>query len=69
MAKTVKRRSYKNFKEKVDWSAVYYCDEVDHAVEVITNMFIEVLDRHAPVSLISKEICTGLAKLVRLLHS
>ena len=48
MAKTVKRRSYKNFKEKVDWSAVYYCDEVDHAVEVITNLFIEVIDNHAP---------------------
>ena len=55
-ARTIRKRSYKNFNEKdflshlrqVDWSAVYYCQDVDLAVETFTSLFKNVLDEHAP---------------------
>ena len=55
-ARTIRKRSYKNFNEKdflnhlrqIDWSAVFYCQDVDVAVETFTRMFKFVLDEHAP---------------------
>ena len=55
-ARTVRKRSYKNFDQavffselsKVDWNVVYQCTSVDLCVEVLTRKFVEVLNIHAP---------------------
>ena len=55
-ARTIKRRSYKNFvvtdflKDlgQVDWLPVYLALDVDLAVSIFTGLFKEVLDLHAP---------------------
>ena len=55
-AQTIRKRSYLNFVQDdflrdlklVDWTAVYQCQEVDLATEVLTEKFRGVLDLHAP---------------------
>ena len=55
-ARTIRKRSYKNFNEEdflnhlrqIDWSAVFYCQDVDVAVETFTRMFKFVMDEHIP---------------------
>ena len=55
-ARTIKRRSYKNFilsrfldhLSQIDWTPVYIAQDVDHAVSIFTSLFSEVLDNHAP---------------------
>ena len=34
-----------------DWCTVYECKDVDMAVDVSTNMFLLVLNQHAPFGL------------------
>ena len=56
LAKTIRKRTYKNFilrdfladLRNVDWSDVFVCDDVDHATEILTMKFNSVLDLHAP---------------------
>ena len=53
---TVRKRSYKNFNptkflvdlQNQDWKQVLYCADLDQAVEIFTNMFLQILDNHAP---------------------
>ena len=55
-ARTIVRRSYKNFNihaflrdlSFVDWSDIYRCYNVDKSVELFTTKFVMVLDWHAP---------------------
>ena len=55
-AKTIRRRSYKNFLPeeflsdlaKVDWEEVYSSQDVDLAAEIFTRKFVQVLNPHAP---------------------
>ena len=55
-ARTVRKRSYKNFDQsaflsglgKVDWTEVYSCEDVDLAAEILTRKFVDVLNIHAP---------------------
>ena len=55
-AKTIRKRSYKNFDQEkflteltnVDWSDVYKMNEVDQATEVFSSKFKLVLNSHAP---------------------
>ena len=55
-ARTVRKRSYKNFKkedfladlEQVDWSDLYTCRDVDLSVELFTRKFRNILNIHAP---------------------
>ena len=56
VSKTIKVRSYKNFSrekfvadlDNVDWTPVYVCKEIDNAVEIFTNIFTGILNKHAP---------------------
>ena len=53
---TVRKRSYKNFDptnfiEELkcqDWRKVFYCTDLDMAVNVFTMLFLQILDKHAP---------------------
>ena len=55
-ARTIRRRSYKNFIEEdfitdmavVDWSDVYMATDIDVAVDIFTKKFTNVLNVHAP---------------------
>ena len=55
-ARTMKKRSYKNFKNeefidelvKVDWRDVFGCTDVDEATEIFSTRFRNVLNNHAP---------------------
>ena len=55
-ARTIRRRSYKNFVEKdfleelsaVDWTDVYASNDIDDAVHIFTEKFRFVLNQHAP---------------------
>ena len=55
-ARTIRKRTYKNFVEndfiddmkKVDWSDVYQCQDVHLAAEIFSRKFAEVLNHHAP---------------------
>ena len=55
-ARTMRKRSYKNFDEKkyledlakVDWSDVLYCDDLDVAAEILTRKLRNLLNVHAP---------------------
>ena len=55
-AKTIRRRSYKNFVahdfqtdlREVDWTDVYSCMDLDQATDILTTKFRDVLDKHAP---------------------
>ena len=55
-ARTIRKRSYKNFKQdqfladlgNVDWSDVFRCEDVDMANEIFTRKFQFVLNGHAP---------------------
>ena len=55
-ARTIRRRSYKNFIEEdfvtdmaaVDWSEVYLATDVDTATSIFTRKFVNVLNVHAP---------------------
>ena len=55
-ARTIRRRSYKNFIEEdfitdmaaVDWSEVYEATDVDTAASIFTRIFLNVLNLHAP---------------------
>ena len=55
-ARTIRRRSYKNFDSeeylqdlsKVNWSDVLVCPELDLATEIFTSKLKSVLDVHAP---------------------
>ena len=55
-AKTIRKRSYANFNKEsflhdlslINWSAVYTCIDLDNAVEIFTNIFNDVLNKHAP---------------------
>ena len=55
-ARTIRKRSYKNFSEekfledlgKVDWADVYSCQDVDHAAAALTRKLCHVLNIHAP---------------------
>ena len=52
-----KKRSYKNFDEKlfleevykISWWEVYSCTDVDQAVDIFTRRLTDILDRMAPV--------------------
>ena len=52
-----KKRSYKNFDEKIfleevdkiSWWEVYSCDDVDLAVDIFTKKLTDILDKMAPV--------------------
>ena len=54
--RTVRKRSYKTFDpvaflsdmSKVDFTEVYYSQDVDESAKILTNKVVEVLDRHAP---------------------
>ena len=56
-ARYCKKRSYKNFDEKVfmeevgkiSWWEVYACNDVDIAVEIFTKKLTDILDKMAPV--------------------
>ena len=55
-ARTIRKRSYKNFVEndylrdvsRIDFTDVYCCRDVDAAAELLTRKLVEVLDNHAP---------------------
>ena len=55
-ARTIRRRSYKNFVEEdfitdlavVDWTEVYAATDVDTATEIFTAKFKFILNQHAP---------------------
>ena len=55
-AKTVRKRSYKNFDQEkfladlrsIDWTGVYSSQDVDIAVGVFTRLFTQALNQHAP---------------------
>ena len=55
-ARTVKKRSYKNFIledflteiESIDWGDMYACRDVDLSAEIFTRKFLQVLNSHAP---------------------
>ena len=55
-SRTIRRRSYKNFNSEnfleelsqADWGTVYFCQDLDIAVDTFTRIFREVLDKHAP---------------------
>ena len=55
-ARTIRRRSYKNFVEQafledlsfVDWSEVYASTDIDTAVDIFTEKFRCILNQHAP---------------------
>ena len=55
-ARTIRKHSYREFDAEmfladlktIDWSYVYGCREVDHAVKIFTYLFRGVLDAHAP---------------------
>ena len=55
-ARTIRKRSYKHFKEaeylndmsKLDFTDAYQCTEVDDAATLLTNMLVDVLNVHAP---------------------
>ena len=55
-AKTIRKRSYKNFCEadylrdisRLDFTDVYCCVDVDDAAEVLTSKLVDVLNVHAP---------------------
>ena len=55
-ARTIKKRSYKNFilndfldhLSKIDWTPVYVSQDIDQAVEIFTSLFSEILNIHAP---------------------
>ena len=55
-SKTLVKRSYKNFDceaflsdlSRVDWTPVYWCKDVDQAVSLFTDLFLWVLNSHAP---------------------
>ena len=55
-ARTIRRRSYKNFKLEefitdlsvINWSEVYTAVDVDEATEIFTHMFKNILNQHAP---------------------
>ena len=55
-ARMIRRRSYKNFilenflddLRKIDCSPVYFCQDVDSATTIFTNLFRNVLNNHAP---------------------
>ena len=57
VARTICRRSYKNFVPDdflaqlscIDWSPVYYSQDVDEAVDNFTRNFKNILDQHAPL--------------------
>ena len=54
-----KKKKYKEFEvydflndlKDIDWCTVYECKDVDMAVDVSTNMFLLVLNQHAPFGL------------------
>ena len=54
--RTLRKRSYKNFKKEdflqdvanLDWCDLYNCNDVDMAAEIFTNKFRFVLNIHAP---------------------
>ena len=64
-ARIVCRRSYKNFDrvafkadvEKVDWSDVYSCTDVDTATECFTRRFRYILNVHAPWVRVQQRKC------------
>ena len=55
-SRTLRKRSYKKFVQedfvrdmnKVDWSEVYQCDDVDVSAAIFTRKFVDVLNLHAP---------------------
>ena len=55
-ARMIRKRSYKNFSNekflhdlnKVDWTDVYLCQDVDHAAAALTRKLCHVLNVHAP---------------------
>ena len=55
-ARTIRRRSYKNFVEEefltdlssVDWSEVYASNDIDTAVEIFSEKFRFFINQHAP---------------------
>ena len=55
-AKTIRKRSYKDFNQQaylaevseIDFSDVYSCLDVDDAATLLTQKLVNVLDRHAP---------------------
>ena len=55
-AKTIRKRSYKNFDQEkflsglksVDWTEVYSCQDVDFAALTFTRLFTQVLNQQAP---------------------
>ena len=55
-ARIIRKRSYKNFKlaefmedlNKVDWTEVYLCEDVDMAAEVFGRKFRFLVNQHAP---------------------
>ena len=56
-ARYIYKRSYKSFcvsyflcdLSKVSWWPVYQCSDIDSAVEIFTDQFLQVLDLHAPM--------------------
>ena len=55
-ARTIKKRSYKNFVledflteiRSIDWTDLYICRDVDVSAELFTRKFLQVLNSHAP---------------------
>ena len=55
-SRTIRKRSYKNFKvenyladlAKTDWTDVLVCEDLDIATELFTNMLVSILNVHAP---------------------
>ena len=55
-SRTIRKRTYKSFNDMdfiaqlktVDWSPIYWSQDVDLAVRMFTNLFTAVLDEHAP---------------------
>ena len=55
-SKTIRKRTYKKFVREefladlslVDWTEVLQCVDVDHAADVLTDKFRQVLNNHAP---------------------